>query len=130
MQGNFLGLTSITNIRPRHSDPDDPADFSINEVNGGLPLWFADQCENTYRAEDRQGNTLFSVVSTRLMNPWPPITSTQIFDRNGVPMYSHGQLVAGLWNGASISAQVPGSGTGTIGDGPRTAGSVPPAVTR
>ena len=93
---------------PHCSHHEDPADFSVSEQNNGQPLWWADQCENTYRAEDRQGNTLFSVMSVKLMHPLPQITSTQIFDRNGVPMYSHGQLVAGLWNGASISAQVPG----------------------
>ncbi len=70
--------------------------------------WWADRSENTYRAEDRQGNTLFTTVSARLMQPLPPITSTPIFDRNGVPMYSNEPLVGALWNGATLSAQVPG----------------------
>ncbi|MBK9273304.1 MAG: hypothetical protein IPM49_02035 [Flavobacteriales bacterium] len=95
-------------IIPRSTALHDPADFSVSEQNGGLPLWWADRSENTYRAEDRQGNTLFTAVSARLMQPLPPITGTQVFDRNGVPMYSNGWLVGALWNGATLSAQVPG----------------------
>lgn len=95
-------------VRPRTTAFHDPADFSVSEQNGGLPLWWADRSENTYRAEDRQGNTLFTAVSVRLMQPLQPITSTQVFDRNGVPMYSNGWLVGALWNGATLSAQVPG----------------------
>ena len=106
--GNFLGLNAISQIIPRSTALHDPADFNVSEQNGGLPLWWADRSENTYRAEDRQGNTLFTTVSARLMQPLPPITSTQVFDRNGVPMYSNGQLVGALWNGATLSAQVPG----------------------